>query len=185
MKIINLNFFIDGPDRVGKSTVAKLISKKYFFEKPLYNIHLSGIKTNNKIQIKRCNEHMQDIVKILKSNKRNCIFDRITYICEYVYGTLYRNYNKKQSLDLFKYEKYLKDNCVLIIIIDSTLSMINRDDGESWSNEINNKKQEQLLFKQAFEISKIKNKIFIDSNDLRYIENKIIHFINNINKKRV
>jgi len=159
----------EGPDNVGKSTQIKLLLK-YFVDKPTFVIHFSGIPGLSPEASRQYSEKMYlDMFYLMGEshrNGRNLIFDR-SHIGESVYAPIFRNYsgdfifdieNIFQSTDVFKHIK-------LFIFIDDPNALINREDGNSFSVDLNIKQQEIDLFKTAYDKSCIPTKYLINIHD--------------------
>ena len=156
---------LEGLDNVGKTTQINNIREEFnssFF----LTFHLSNIKTK-----KWSNEAYQSYFKnlyveyfeLIESNEYDLLFDRF-HLGESVYSPLYRNYSGDY---VFELEKII-ENCnevYLIVLIDEAKNLLNREDGNSFTIELEKKQQEIDLFIEAFKKSSIKNKILININN--------------------
>jgi thymidylate kinase len=98
---------------------------------------------------------------------RNLIFDR-SHIGEYVYGPLYRNYSGDYIFDIEKLyvnKPFFKD-IFLFIFVDSPENLIKREDGLSFSTEMEMKIKEIQLFKEYHSKSNIMHKYLINVDKL-------------------
>ena len=165
---------MDGLDNTGKSTQIKLLMK-HLIDKPTHVIHYSAISGITPEQSYKYSQQLYNNMFHMMSEAsafdRNLIFDR-SHIGEYVYAPLYRNYSGKYVFDIEK--KYSKsiffNDIVLFILIDKAENVISREDGYSFSTDIKNKQKEIDGFKEAYELSCIKNKHLIDTNGLSIAE---------------
>ena len=153
-----MKILIEGIDGTGKSTLAKALAKHF-------NIacikHLSKpkvLKAYKNCKIRYQLEVFKRFNKVLLSNA-NVVYDR-AHLGEFVYGPLYRG---KACCELEKIEKGVKDNDVVLILLETTNLKILRDDGENFNTD--NQEIEQEMFKNAFEKSKIRKKIKIRVNE--------------------
>ena len=182
-----MNIMFDGLDNVGKSTQIKLLMK-HLIDKPTHVIHYSAISGITPEQSYKYSQQLYDDMFYMMSEGsafgRNLIFDR-SHIGEYVYAPLYRNYSGEYVFDIEK--KYSKsaffNDIVLFVLVDKAENAISREDGHSFSIDIENKQKEIDGFKKAYELSYIKNKHLIDINGLSIAEvyniiKKIILFDN-------
>lgn len=171
----------EGIDNVGKSTQIKNL-KDYFakkYGKVFINHHssnYSGISPEEHQKLAS-----KEYLQIFKFSKfSDIICDRL-HGGEYVYGKIYRNYeNPDYVFDLEVEEKMnLKNDSFLIVLIDEPENVIKRDDGLSFSTELDKKKIEIQRFVEFFAKSKIKNKLLINisNKDINQVFNEIINFI--------
>ena len=181
-----MNIIIDGPDNVGKTTQIRNI-KNYFNNLPFHTIHYSNIVQKSiEDTINYSKKLYKELFELLNS-KYNFICDRC-HLDELVYGNIYRGYSGDYVIELEKECNLDKlENLFLIILIDTPENLIKRDDGKSFSIDLDKKKKEIELFKEAFKKSTIKNKILIDINGKNENEvfDEIINFLKNFNIKGV
>lgn len=160
---------VEGIDRVGKSTLCKMISDEYKI--PTYT-HIGKrdfSKINNDIET----DKFFQILEICKLSNSFIVFDRL-YFSDYIYGLLERNYDKDNAdknfsnLDIF-IEKNLS-NAILILVVPTDIESSSKEHGKSL-NEHNR------LFLEKFAESRIKNKIKCDyctlNDAVRFIKSKI------------
>jgi len=181
----------EGIDNVGKTTQINLLNVELFKRGYINHIlHYSAIKgvSNNesKIYSKELYESMFDILYESTSNiiKNNISFilDR-SHIGEAVYSPLYREYNGDYVFSIEKLNKHFKSNFwskfYLILLIDDPINVISREDGKSFSTDINTKYKEIELFENAVKKSHINNKLTININGLSIedVQEKINKFI--------
>lgn len=172
----------DGMDNCGKGTqIDKL--KPYLYNNPLHILHYTnfpGIKNKNDCLNYSYKVFEQSISFLNTNTKTNIIYDR-SYLDEYIYGQLYRNYTKDEAIKQISVEKLLNidNNLYLIMLVDTDINnLIKREDNKSQSGAKEELlKREYQLFKEVFNLSNIKQKIFID------IKNKSINDVHNIIKQ--
>lgn len=171
---------LEAPDNCGKSTqVQKLIH--LFHDKSIHQLHYSSVKGfNNNVEIFTYSCKMySDMFKLLYSNYKDMhfILDR-SHIGEMVYGPMYRDYEGDYVLNIENYwreDKDFWDEIYLITFIDTPVRLIERDDGLSFSIDLEKKAKEVELFQKAHERSLIKNKLLIDIKNLN--ENEVFQKI--------
>lgn len=109
------------------------------------------------------------------------------YPGEYVYGILFRSYDKKFiSHRLNEFEKQYIDleNANLITLYADPVFLMNNEDGNSLSQTVEQKTKEIELFKEYHERSLIKNKLLLKVDnegkflDKDYLLNTVLNFIN-------
>lgn len=157
---------IEGVDCVGKSTQISFIEN--YLEstlKSVHKIHYSSLNfTDNTDVIKKVSEIQYDdmfkLISLVKGDV-NIIFDR-SHIGEAVYSPMYRGYNGDYVFDIEKkYEQYLSD-VKLILFTDTAENIckrdISRNDGKSFTTEVNKKQIELDLFDKAFDKSILNKK---------------------------
>lgn len=162
----NLNIIIEGPDNVGKSTLIQNI-KNHFNYFTFHTLHYSAIKHNSNVESiqysKKLYEELFNIM-ILNNNPNSGIICDRAHLGEMVYGPIYRNYSGDYVLDIEKNNitEELQDSLVLVTCYDEPENLINRDDGLSFSTNINTKRDEINRFKDAHFKSIIKRKILLN-----------------------
>jgi len=174
----------ESPDRCGKSTQSQLLYNKLWRLGPTHSLHYSNLKgaskeesLNNSIIL-----YSDMFNLLLKGPKnRNFILDR-SHIGEYVYAPMYRGYDGSYIFDI---EKQFMNNdnwnlIYLVTFIDKAENIIKRDDGLSFSTQVENKKKEINSFVEASKKSYIKNKIVIDINgkSIEEVEKEVDSFLN-------
>ena len=176
---MNKVIIVDGPDNVGKSTLIRNLKNKLNNE-IFINLSFSNIYQKDKESYiyysKQLYNNMFKICEYQIVNLKNSIIIDRSHISEMVYSPMYRNYSGDYVLDIEK--KYDLSNFFLILLIDTPENLISRDDGLSYSIDINKKNKELKLFHNAFEKTKIKKIIInIDGHDEQSIMEQSIHFI--------
>ena len=174
----------EGPDNSGKGTLISNI-KTYYKNISFHTLHYSNIKgftSDESIKYgKKLYFEMFKIIEFCANQNISLICDR-SHIGEVVYGPIYRNYDGNYIFDIeneFK-NKYIWRNINLITLYDSPENLIKRDDGLSFSIEINKKQQEIDNFVKAHYNSNIENKLLINisENDEFNTLRKTINFLN-------
>ena len=155
----------EGLDRVGKGTQIQRI-KRHLEEKGslCHVLHYSNIKGSD--VEKRSKEYYRQMFDIMRYsfNRFNLILDR-AHLGEFVYSPLYRNYDGSYIFDLEK--NYLLHDTYngtkLIVFIDEAENLVHREDGFSFSKDIEKKKEEIRRFDEAYDKSAL-NKLLININ---------------------
>ena len=171
---------VEGLDRCGKSTQIKRVMK-HFTDKPIQWLHYTSIKELNPPQqtewFKKTFDHM---FKLIQDDSSHWILDR-SHLGEGVYGPLYRpKENTNYIFDLeSKYRIGEKKDIYLIILYDSSFKNVERDDGDSYSTNLEIVQKEVDLFKTVYEKTCIQNKIIIDiaGKNEEVVENDIKEFL--------
>ena len=145
-----MNVIFEGPDNVGKGTTITNFRNKYN-ETAWSNIYYTGVKMEPKMQYSYMVNLFGKMWKIFELD--NIISDR-SHISEAVFASMYRGM-KPTSIDiLFKQEKYYKGpKTILIMLIDSPLNLLEREDGLSHSQTIEQKEKEINLYLDMYERS--------------------------------
>lgn len=179
-----MTIIFDGIDRCGKTTQIKLL-QKHLISKPTHVIHYSAIYG---ITSKKSREYgeiiyrdMFDLISDAYYKGRNLIFDR-SHIGEFVYSPIYRNYSGSYVFGIeqeYKLNPFF-NHIALIVLIDEPENVIGREDGNSFSTDIEIKKLEIDRFKLAYELTSIKNKLLININgkSIDDVHNLILNFLN-------
>lgn len=165
---INLLLLKGLTDNVGKTTLINGI-KNYFNDYTFHTIHYSNVKQESTEKVieyskKMYREMFNYMLNSIKFNKSGIICDR-SHIGEMVYGPIYRNYSGEYVIDIekeFSNIKSIWDNIFLITLYDEPENLIARDDGLSFSTNLEKKQNEINNFLKAHDKSTIKNKLTIN-----------------------
>lgn len=158
----------DQIDNVGKSTQIENI-KQLFNNQIFQTLHYSSIKGLSKEDNIRYSEHLYDDMFSLfedSNYNRNIICDR-SHLGEYVYGKMYRDYDPDWIFSLeqdYSYSTRMWNRLSLITFIDEPQNLIDRDDGLSFSTDLDKKTEEIERFVKAHNRSMIKHKALININ---------------------
>jgi len=191
---------ICGGDRLGKGSIIKNLCNYYDYKNIIIR-HCDKPPTNLKnnildYQFKVFTQELNFIIYVKNMNRNLMYHDNIIiydrfYLGEYVYGSMFRGYDKQliknKILDLEK--KYLYENdefipYLITLIADPEFFNSRKSDSHELSKTLEQKTKELKLFKEAHEFSIIKNKhlikvdkdcIFREKSD---ILNEAINFIN-------
>lgn len=111
---------------------------------------------------------------------RNIIFDR-AHLGEWVYGKIYRDYDADWIYYLEEmYLPYMTfDPPKLIVFVDRPENLIARDDGLSYSIELDKKRFEVDRFIDAYDRSTFQHKLLIDieGHDADAVESMVSDFL--------
>lgn len=155
---------LSAPDRCGKTTQINNI-KNYLEEKGklVHYLHYSAIKGEDiKNRSKQYYSEMFQLIKFATHNNINLILDRC-HDGECVYGPIYRGYSGDFVFDIeLNFGNRVLNNCLLITFIDKPENLVKREDGLSFTVELDKKQREVNLFKDFYEKSNIKHKLLID-----------------------
>lgn len=173
---------LEGVDNCGKSTQAKkLFNLLNSNGNHTIIIPCSNFKTNSK-DVKQANldfnkKLMTKLSQLCDDPNFNVICDR-SWLGEWVYGQLYRNY---RQVEIFDFEEIFEDISVIpVLFYDVVENIISRDDGFSFSIDPKRKLEEINLFFEAFNLTKFKNQLIININgkDENMVFNELINGIN-------
>jgi thymidylate kinase len=178
---------VEGTDNVGKSTLIKNI-KDYFNDITLHALHYSNVKLPQNKAIEYSTKSYTEMFEMFLSNTSHensgIICDR-SHIGEMVYGPIYRGYSGEYVLDIeaqYKNYEQIWDKLFLITLVDSPENLISREDGLSFTVDLEKKKVEIDNFLSAQEKSLIKHKLVIDISNHNEKEalDSAVSFIRNI-----
>jgi len=183
---MNLNLIVEGPDRVGKSTLIKNL-KKYYNGISFYTLHYEHISLDSKEKQHeydyRQYRRMFELMETTSYAKDAGIICDRSHLGEAVYGPIYRNSTNEYIYNLES--EYLNKpfwrNTFLILLTTSPSVLVSRDDGNSISAKEEMIQKEIENFEKAFANSLIQNKISLryDVNmDKKSVADKIINQIN-------
>lgn len=186
----NIFLIVEGPDNVGKTTLINNI-KNHYNDYTLHTIHYSNVKQSSTEDTIRYTEKLHSemfrmMLNAVPNDKSGLIFDR-SHLGEMVYGPIYRGYTGEYVIDIerkFKHILSIWDNLLLITLVDTPERLIERDDGLSFSTDINKKIKEIKNFKNAHDKSMIKHKLLIDikDHDAEAVKNVVINKIETLRK---
>jgi len=164
----------EGLDNTGKSTQIELL-RNYFAQKgkPFIITKSSNYKNVSSEEHKQlCIKEYKTIFNLGKTV--DIIADRL-HGGEYVYGPIYRGYSGDY---IFEIEKNNLES-VLIVLIDEPENLIKRDDGLSFSTNIEKKKEEIKKFTDFYEKSNINYKLLLNIKKLTIneVHKNIIDFL--------
>jgi thymidylate kinase len=158
---------IEGPDRVGKTTQIKRLMSFLAGSKPMEWLHYTSIKGLTPEQqtelFKITFDHM---FKLIEKQDAIWFLDR-SHLGERVYGNIYRpGIDISYIWDLEKkYRIADREDVFLIVLYDSSFKNLERDDGDSYSTELQVCKKEVENFKAAYYGTSIRKKILLDIKD--------------------
>lgn len=162
----------EGLDNVGKGTQIANIRNHFYPEKQFHILHYGGVKSSETPEVqleynKIYYNEMFRILSMLDQANMHVILDR-SHLGEWVYGPMYRNYDPSYIWDLedmFKFKAWWNDT-YLIHFTSSPETVIKRDDGFSFTTDLDKKQEELDLFQDSVNLSRIKNKISINIDGL-------------------
>lgn len=155
---------IEGPDRCGKSTQIKRLMKFFAGSKPMQWLHFTSIKglsaEHQTTLFKNTFDHM---FKLIAQPDAIWFLDR-SHLGERVYGPIYRpSIDTTYIWDLEKkYKISEREDIFLIVLYDSSFNNLKRDDGDSYSTDVQTCRKEVENFKAAYYGTSIRKKIIID-----------------------
>jgi len=172
------HIIIEGGDRLGKDTIVKRLCDHFDYK----NITLRHFdKPPKGMSPKETLDFQFDVfykemlfVDHIRDNIHGddwsyhdeiVIWNR-SHLGEYVYSQMFRGISKKDvsaRLRLFE-ERNLRSNMFLITLTASAQFFLDQEDGNSFSQDLNQKEMELYLFKEAHALSLISNKKIIKVN---------------------
>ena len=195
------HIIIEGGDRLGKNTILESLCAHYkynnitirHFDKPPTNL---TIKETLEFQFEVFYKEMlfaNHISESIDGDKwgyhDNILIWNRSHLGEYVYSQLFRGIKKSDVIEMIKtFESRNREtDQYLITLTASPRFFLAQEDGESFSQNIEDKSKELRLFKEAHSISLIPNKKLITVNegdsyrDKDIIFNEVLEFINKKN----
>lgn len=159
---------IEGTDRTGKDTLVKALQEKYTNSQMVHWGYPQGDTNEDKTEYQKMSfgYYMRDYkFKKMMNNLDLLIWNR-SHLGEYVYGTLYRDSYPDTWIPEME-EMFLSndENITLVLLEGDPKFIVKNDDGESYSNKVEDKRNEITKFQEAFNNSQIINKIKIKVNE--------------------
>jgi len=177
----NLFVIIEGPDNVGKSTLIQNL-KNSLNDMVFHVLHCSNVKQKNQDAIIKYNKNlyfqMLDLMFHMSTKPSTGMICDRSHLGEMVYGPIYRGYSGDYVLDIensFRHIGPVFDNLFLVTLIDEPENLITREDGLSFSTDLQKKQREIDLFKNAHEKSGIKYKLLLNIKD--HNEEQALHAV--------
>ena len=163
----NLLIIVEGPDNSGKSTLIKNI-KNHFNHIAIQNLHYSNVNQSSIEDTisytKKLHRDMFELMEFVTSVDNSGVICDRSHLGEMIYGPIYRGYDGEYVLDIEReyHNRDIWNKIVLITMYNSPENLIDRDDGLSFSTDINKKKNEIDNFVNAHNKSTITKKVLID-----------------------
>jgi thymidylate kinase len=185
---MNKRIIFEAPDNCGKDTQIKLLSTVYAkMMIPYHVLHYSSIPKITPAESKEFSKILyEDMFRLILNTSilidRTIILNR-SHIGENVYAPMYRNTPGDWIFDIEIYFNvaFPTDwkNINLITFIDSAENLIKREDGKSFSIDIDKKNEEIKRFIRTTERSFIRNKIIIDidGKNKDQVHQEVINFL--------
>lgn len=192
------HIIIEGGDALGKNTLIKEIIN-YFnydniivrhFAKPpkILPIDISSSDFQAKCFYKESilSKQLLNMEQDPYLYYENILIWNRSHLGEYVYSIMFRNRNKDEVETYIKNYESLNidiDKTYLILLTADPIFFLNHEDGNSFSQNIDQKTQELKLFDEIFEKSIIINKLKLKVNngteylDKQYLFNKVKDFL--------
>lgn len=156
---------IEGPDRVGKSTQIKRLMKFFAGSSPMQWLHYTSIRgLDENWQTELFKTTFNHMFKLITREPNVIWFLDRSHLGEKVYGPVYRpNSNTDYVWDLEKkYKIGEREDVFLLLFYDSSFENLKRDDGDSYTVELDACRKEVERFKAAYYSTSIRKKIMID-----------------------
>lgn len=165
---------LEGPDNSGKGTqisnIYKLIARQGIVPFWMHWANFGIADRNACVDFsERAYRDMFFHCRQISLNGAVPILDR-AHLGEWVYGKIYRDYDANFIWDIEKYfdagSSVWFSTIKLITFIDEPENLIKREDGLSFSTDLTKKAFEIGRFKEAHEMSRIKNKLLLNIDGL-------------------
>jgi thymidylate kinase len=176
---------IEGGDNLGKSLLIKSLCEHFNYDNVTirhFGKPPKGMSKPETLAFQfQCFNNEAELYKQIKelfSYSKYNYYDNVviwnrSHCGEFVYGQMFRDVNPQLLKDLLSYyEKFTLDclndkNIYLITLTADPEFFLSKEDGQSFSKNLEEKTRELELFKEAHEISLIKNKkiIKVDQNN--------------------
>jgi len=198
------HIIIEGGDRLGKSTLIEGIAKHFNYD----NVHIRHFGKPPKVFPEgisplefqaKCfwkEAHFVEYVRQMEEDQfcyyENVVIWNRAHLGEYVYGQMFRAQDPKELKDYlssFETRNLLdkSDETFLILLTAEPEFFLSKEDGNSFSQNLDEKKRELRLFDEIFEESLIDNKLRlnVDENgeflNKSYLLDVVLDFMKNKN----
>lgn len=162
-----MNVIFESTDAMGKDTQIAFVEKEFEKRgKAVHIIHYSNIKLDTNEDIKKASElRYREMFNILnRSDDLNIFVLNRAHLGEAIYSPIYRNYSGDFVFD-FEKDFVSKDHqpTKLIVFTDDAEKCLERDkkrnDGKSFSLDLEKRKQEIEAFERAYNMSVLDKKL--------------------------
>ena len=159
----------ESPDNCGKDTQIAL-TRTHFVRKlvPFHVLHYSALSVEAELSRQYFKEHLYDsMFKLVLDNDENNIFAlNRAHISENVYAPMYRHTDGEYVFAIEQFWKSMRpakwDQLCLVTFVDLPKNLIERDDGKSFSVDLEKKKEEVNRFVDSTVASHINHKVVIN-----------------------
>jgi len=194
------HIIIEGGDRLGKSTLIEGLSKHFnydnvvirHFGKPpsIFPEGISPLKFQARCFLKEA--HILECIRQLEDDEyyyyENIVIWNRAHLGEYVYGQMFRAQDPlelKEYINNFEINNLLANSreTFLFLLTTNPKFFLSKEDGNSFSKNLEEKTRELKLFNEIFDFSSIDNKLRIEVSDREkfyskdYILNIVLDFI--------
>jgi thymidylate kinase len=159
---------IEGTDRTGKDTLVQALQEKYPNSQMIHWGYPQGETNEEKTDYQKMSfgYYMRDYKFKQKNDQLDLLIWNRSHIGEYVYGTIYRDSYPDTWIPDMEQTFLSDDNNITLVLLEADPEFIvKNDDGESYSNKLEDKKTEIAKFQEAFNNSIIINKLKIKVNE--------------------
>lgn len=178
---------IEGQDRCGKDSLINAISEMYPNVIKRHWSFPKGDTNEDKTQYQKTSFHWEfenyAINKARRYQENTLMIWNRAHLGEMVYGSLYRNSEPHNWVMQLEDEyKFSSDPDVYLVYLYADPEFIvSKDDGESYSAKLDDKRAEMEVFMKAFDSSQIVNKlkIKVNSGDSYLPKEDILKCVNN------
>jgi thymidylate kinase len=162
---------IEGQDRCGKDSLINAISAEY---PNIIKRHWSfpkGSTNEDKTTYQKDSFNWEfenyRVTKSRRYQQNNLMIWNRAHLGELVYGSLYRNSNPENWVMQLEeeYEFHKDPDVYLVYLYADPEFIVKKDDGESYSAKLDDKRAELEVFMKAFKDSKIIHKLAIKVNE--------------------
>lgn len=166
----NYIIFIEGPDNVGKSSQIHEINRFFYPKIMFHTLHYGGVRKpgiTSEQYLDYSQKYYSDMFRMIymaNTQNINLILDR-SHCGEFVYSQKYRGYSGDYIFGLEKAWESELSNSFLITFIDEPKNLIAREDGYSFSTNLEDKKEEISKFIEVHENSNIPHKFLLNIKD--------------------
>lgn len=181
----NMFIVVEGPDNVGKTTLINNL-KDHFNDITFHALHYANVKHLSSDEFIKYNaklyKEMFDLMFFVSTKEKSGVICDRSHLGEMVYGPIYRGYTGEYVLDIeraFKHIRPVWDNLVLITLYDEPENLISREDGLSFSTDLEKKKTEIENFKAAHDKSLIEHKMLLNikDRDAQQVAQTVLEFL--------
>ena len=165
----NYIIYIEGPDNVGKGSQIHEINRFFYPKIMFHTLHYGGVRKPGitpEQYLEYSRKYYSDMFRMIYlANTQNIslILDR-SHLGEIPYAQKYRGYDGHYVLELEKTWASELQNSFLITFIDEPENLIKREDGYSFSTNLEDKKEEINKFEEAHNKSIIPHKFKMNIN---------------------
>lgn len=176
----------EAPDNCGKDTQIRLMLAHFARKRmPFHVLHYSAPRVEPEVSRDYFENHLyESMFRFVLKSREDCVFAlNRAHISETVYAPMYRQTSGDFVFDMEVFWKTCKpkawDEMCLVTFVDKPANLISREDGLSFSTDLDKKMEEVYKFVEGTNASAINHKIVIsiDGKGPEAVHSEVMDFL--------